>query len=225
MRCWIFIAGAFSGLLPLSAESLSFTINWPSGLSLGEATLRSDKSTDPAKSNAWTFDLDLDAGVPGFAVRDRYHSGASADFCSARLEKTTSHGSRKSEERVTFAQDKNQVKRETAGGGKTEFSVPPCARDALTFLQFVRRELAQGRLAPQQSVVFGALYQVRLDYTGVQQIQVGGARVEADRIQTSIKGPASDLTVELFFARDPVRTPVLARLPLPLGAFTVELMR
>ena len=30
-----------------------------------------------------------------------------------------------------------------------------CARDPLTFLQFVRKELAEGRLAPQQSVVLG----------------------------------------------------------------------
>ncbi len=32
-----------------------------------------------------------------------------------------------------------------------------------------------------------------------------------------------DLTVEIFFARDAARTPVLARIPLPLGTFTVEL--
>jgi hypothetical protein len=34
-----------------------------------------------------------------------------------------------------------------------------------------------------------------------------------------------DLTVEIFFARDAVRTPLLARIPLTLGTFTVELIR
>jgi hypothetical protein len=53
---------------------------------------------------------------------------------------------------------------------------------------------------------------------------VGGKKMDADKIQASIKGPASDFSVDLFFARDAGRTPVMARIPLPLGAFTVELM-
>src|SRR5439155_25786981 len=102
-------------------------------------------------------------------------------------------------------------------------SVPACARDPLTFLQFVRKELAEGRLAPQQSVVLGSSYQVRFEYTGVQKVIVGKKPMEAERIQTTIKGPASDVTVEVFFARDAARTPVMAKIPSPLGAFVVEL--
>ena len=48
--------------------------------------------------------------------------------------------------------------------------------------------------------------------------------MEADKVRTSIRGPKSDLTIELYFAHDEVRTPVLARLPLALGVFTVELL-
>jgi hypothetical protein len=205
------------------AESLHYTISWPSGLSLGEATLASEHAS--GKIGQWTFDLNLDASVPGFAVRDHDHAIANADFCSVRLDRNHAHGRRKTEEVITFDQQKNTFTRGSAGGDGVENSAPPCARDALTFLQFVRNELAQGRLAPQQPVVFGAMYQVRLEAVGQQVIRSAERQIEADRILATIKGPASDLTVEIFFARDAARTPLLAKVPVPLGAFTVELIR
>ena len=88
-------------------------------------------------------------------------------------------------------------------------------------MQFARSELAQGRLAPQQQVDFGAVYNVRIEYTGAQRIKVGDQAADADHILATIKGPTMDLTVEIFFARDAVRTPLLARIPLTLGTFTV----
>jgi uncharacterized protein DUF3108 len=215
-------------LLPASAESLRYAINWPSGLSLGEATLRSDRTGEgPDKGRRpWSFELNLDASVPGFAVRDDYRSRATSDLCTVELDKDYAHGKRKGQERLTFDQEKNTVSRETLnGGGKSELSVSPCAREALTFLQFARTELAQGRLAPQQEIVFGGVYQVRLEYTGTQSITLDERRVDADRVVATLKGPSSNLTIELFFARDAARTPVFARIPLPLGAFTVELVR
>ena len=65
-------------------ESLHYTINWPSGLSLGEATLgvQADGSglVDPSSGVGppitWTTSMDIDASVPGFAVRDHYKSTA-----------------------------------------------------------------------------------------------------------------------------------------------------
>jgi hypothetical protein len=135
-------------------------------------------------------------------------------------------GSRKSEETLTFDQDQHTVTRETHPygiGGKSDASVGPCARDALAFLQFARQELAQGRLAPQQSVVLGSLYNVRLEFGGTETVKKLGQPVEADRIHVTIKGPASSLGVDIFFAKDEGRTPVLARIPLSLGTFSVEL--
>jgi len=218
------VGAVFATSVPATAESLNYSINWASGLSLGEAALSSTKSSDPAHP-AWTFDIDLDASVPGFAVRDHYHSTANAEGCSLRLEKDLTRGSRKTKETVTFDQEKHEAKRETQGGGHSEVSVGLCARDALAFLQFVRQELEQGRLAPQQAVVFGAEYQIRFEYTGVQRIPSGKTTIEAERIQTTIAGPGTAITLELFFARDAARTPVLARLPLASGSLTVELVR
>jgi hypothetical protein len=223
---------AVPSVTSLRAESLTYAISWPSGLSLGEATLTSDQKSDqkhdaagPKGSGPWSFHLDLDASVPGFAIRDQYQSKADAGLCSAELKKSVSHGGRKSEEKVVFDQQKNTATRESGSSGKTEIDVPACAHDALAFLQFARMELAQGRMAPQQAVIFGAAYQVRLVFIGTQPVNVDGKRVDADHLQATIKGPSREYTIELFFSRDAARTPVMARIPLPLGAFTVELMR
>lgn len=204
-----------------NAESLRYSINWASGLSLGEASLRADKGKD-----AWDFEVTMDASIPGFALRDDYRAAATLDLCSLELDKTFTHGTKRADEKITFDQQNHTATRQTQnGGGKTDVSIPTCAKDALTFMQFARNELAQGRLAPQQAVVFGAQYNVRVEYTGPQKIKVGDQMTDADRILATIKGPTTDLTVEIFFARDAVRTPVLARIPLSLGSFTVELIR
>jgi hypothetical protein len=208
-------------VLPISAESLRYSINWASGQSLGEATLRADKGKE-----AWDFEVTMDASIPGFALRDRYDSGSTLDLCSLQLEKNFTHGNRKADEKITFDQQNHTASRETQnGGGKSDLSLSSCAKDALTFVQFARSELAQGRLAPQQQVVFGAVYNVRIEYKGAQKIKVGDQAADADRILATIKGPTTDLTVEIFFARDAARTPLLARIPLSLGTFTVELIR
>jgi uncharacterized protein DUF3108 len=216
-------------LASASGEILHYSINWPSGLSLGEASLRSDKTAEGTASVAgWDFEMNLDASVPGFAIRDQYRSTANVDFCSWQLDKKTARGARKAEERVTFDPNKTSATREAIrggqAGGKTEINVPSCARDALTLLQFVRKELEQGRVPSQQPAILGSAYQVRLEYLGSTPVHLGNQSVDADRFRTSIKGPASDFTIELFFARDAVRTPVMMKIPLSLATFTVELI-
>ncbi len=205
-------------LLPLQAETLHYSINWPSGLNLGEATLVASPAGGDQPRN---FEATLNASVPGFAIKDRYSATASQALCSMTLSKEVEHGKRTSKEKETF--DSGKVTRESPGASST-LSVPNCAKDALTFLEFVRRELAQGRMVPAQQIVFGSLYNVRVEFLGTQSVKLGEVRLEADRMQVNLKGPSSDYTLELFFAKDPARTPVLARLPLPLGAFTVELV-
>jgi len=219
----------FAFLASGSAETLHYSVNWPSGLSLGEATLRSDQiAGGTASEPGWDFDLNLDAGVPGFAIRDQYHSTANIDFCSGQLDKKTAHGTHTGQERVIFDPSKNTATRETLRGaqvaGTSQLSVPSCARDVLTLLQFVRRELAQGRLPSQQPAVLGAVYQMRLEYLGTTPVRLGNQQTDADRFRASIKGPASDLTLELFFARDAARTPLMVKIPLALATFTVELI-
>jgi Protein of unknown function (DUF3108) len=208
-------------LIPVSAESLRYTINWASGLSLGEATLRADKGKE-----AWDFEIALDASIPGFALRDSYRSAATVDLCSLELDKSYTHGTRRGDEKTTFDQQSHSATRETAnGGGKTDMPTTSCAKDPLTLLQFARTELAGGRMVPQQTVLFGAPYNVLLEYKGEQKIKVGDQAVSADRMVATIKGPSTNLAVEIFFSKDAARTPLLAHIPLALGTFTVELIR
>jgi hypothetical protein len=213
---------------PRSAdETLSYNVNWPSGLSLGEGRLvtRQIKGTSDA-GGRWEFEISLEAAVPGFQVIDRHRALASAGLCSIELEKEATHGKRKTSERTVFEPQRGIATRQTlSGGGKSEMEIPECPRDALTFLHHVRRELASGRVPPPQTIYFGAPYAVRFEYGGRQSLRVGEAQVEADRLVASIRGKASDVTVELFFALDETRRPVLVRVPLALGTFSLELAR
>jgi hypothetical protein len=214
--------------LVAGAETLHYSVNWASGLSLGEASIRSDKLNAEAEggvAGGWKFEMLLDAAVPGFTIRDEYTSDADTKLCSSQIKKTVTRGLRKSVEKIQIDPKTNTVSRQTEGSeGKSQYSVPECVHDAMSFLQFVRQELAQGRMASHQSVILGAKYDVQLTFTGTETIRVAGENVTADRVKTVIKGPKADITAELFFLHDDVRTPVLARLPLELGTFTVELL-
>lgn len=202
-------------------ETLNYTVNWPSGLSLGEASLRARPTGE-----RWEFEFELDAAVPGYAVQDRYRSISRADLCAIELEKRLAHGARKGHERTSFDAERGVALRETlGGGGKSEIPAPGCPRDALAYLYHVRRELAQGRLPRPQEVFFGARYQVNLEYRGFQTVMVNEQPTQADRFDVAVKGPASRHSFELYFARDAARTPVLARITLPMGVFSLELVR
>jgi len=206
-------------------EQLRYSINWPSGLSLGEAELGSslDKGTADVAPRLH-LDFNLDAAVPGFSVTDRYHSEASPEFCSVEFQRTASHGQKKADEKTTFDAS-GTATRQTTGGGKSEMKTPACGKDGLAFLYFVRRELSQGRMPAPQTVYFGAAYEVRLAFAGTQTIKLGEKQVEADRVTGSIKGTASEVGFEVFFLKDTARTPALVRVPLALGTFSMELVR
>ncbi len=208
-----------SGQAP-AAETLRYSINWPSGLSLGEASLRTERTAE-----RWDLEFTVNAAIPGFAVQDRYRSTTTAEGCSLEFEKESTHGKRKAREKTTFDYRKSTARRSTVNGGKTEFSIPACARDALAFIMYARNELAQGRVPPASTVYFGAAYQVKLDYAGPQSVNVNDVPVQADRMLATVKGPASSVNFEIFYARDPGRTPLVVRVPFPLGIFSMELVR
>jgi hypothetical protein len=201
------------------SESLHYNVNWPSGLSLGEADL-----TSVAGESGLTFGFNMDASIPGFAVSESAKSRATAEFCSIELQKQGTRGKRKVDETTEFDSSKMTATRKTQGGGKSDLSTSSCAKDALTFVHFLRRELAAGRLPAQQKVYYGSGYSVRVQFIGTQRVTVGNEAVEADKITATIKG-ASEITADLFFAKDAGRTPLLVQVPLPVGKFSMELAR
>ncbi len=208
--------------VPFQDETLTYSITWPSGLSLGEAQTRSTFA-----NGRWSFALSLDAAVPGFIVSDYFTSSAANDFCSLEFVKQFTHGKRNTAEKTVFHPREGVATRTTLvkGGGESELQVGTCPRDALAFLYFLRRELSAGRVPGPQTVYFGAPYALRIEYAGNQKIRVGDRPMDADRFRTSFKGPKSSSSFEMFFAHDAARTPVLVRVPFTLGTFSMELVR
>jgi hypothetical protein len=195
-------------------------------LSLGEAELSSSTSkSSTTDGTRLELQFNLDAGIPGFSVSDRYRAAANADYCASEFQRTSSHGSKKADETTTFDGHDGKATRSTSGGGKTEMDTSSCAKDALTFLYFTRRELGQGRIPPPQTVYFGSPYEIRLEFGGTQKIQVADKPVDADRFNATARGPSSEINFEIFFLHDAARTPALVRVPLALGTFSMELVR
>jgi hypothetical protein len=208
---------------PYKDESLHYSVNWQSGLSLGDANLTARKV-----AAGWEFNVSGSVGIPGFSIDDRFHSTTDAAFCSQELVRGLNHAGRQTEEKTTFDQKMQTAERTTtmpAGGGKTDFDIPSCARDALAFAYFARTELGQGRMPPAQQVYLGAAYTVKMDYTGAQNVTIAGKSTVTDHVLVSVKGPRSDFTFDVLYGRDPARTPLTIRLPLAMGTFTLELVR
>jgi hypothetical protein len=221
--CWSAAAADLTGF-PFQNESLRYAVKLASGVSLGEASVSATK----ADAGGWRFELNLHAGVPGFLLNDTYRSLVTSELCSEELERMISHGPKKVTEKTTFDQKRNIAERRTtlpAGGGRSELQLPNCAQDALAYQFLARREMGQGKVPPAAKVFLGGPYEVRTQYTGAMEIPVAGKPVTTDHLNVAIKGPASELTVEVFYARDPARTPLLFKIPVPLGNISLELVR
>src|ERR1700733_2600683 len=223
----LFAAPVAESTLP--NETLHFSVNWPSGVSLGEATLSASSSQEANTHDANTgerihFQFDLDADVPGFAVSDRFRSAASGSFCSEEFQKTTSHGSKRVDDKEKFDSSSGTVTR-GSGAGESQLPANACGKDALAFLYFVRQELSQGRVPPRQTVFFGAPYEIRLESAGTESVKIGNKPVDTDHLKVSASGPSSTINFDLFFLQDKARTLALVRVPLALGTFSMELAK
>jgi len=208
---------------PFTDESLRYNLNWQGGTGLGEATLSAHRS-----AVGWNLDVTLNAGVPGFSLSDQLHSAVDPRLCSQEFERDLTHAGNRTDEKTNFDQRGGGATRTTlfpAGGGKTDFSIATCARDALAFAYYARVELGQGRVPAPLQVYFGSAYSVSLQYAGAENIASRGKSVVTDRVQASVKGPKADFHFDMYFARDAARTPLSVRVPLPLGTFSLDLVR
>ena len=200
-------------------ERLIYDITWPSGLSLGETEFL-------ARANAagWAFEATITATLPTLEIRDEYHSKADSGLCSSEFEKNAKHGDTKIREGVEFDQTNHRATRKSLGGrGESEFAIPPCARDGLAFLYFLRQQLAAGRIPPPDDINFGAQYQISVTYLESVEIVVAGARRRADRILVDLTGPKSQHGFEILFGQDAARTPLLMHIPFEMGTFSLRL--
>jgi hypothetical protein len=210
-----------------SDETLRYSINWASGVSLGEASLSAHRT-----EKGWDFSATAEARIAGYALSDKVNSSAvGTDLCSAQIERDLNHNSKHTRDKTEFDQREHTAHRATLlpeGGGKSDMEVPSCARDALTYVFLARREMGQGRVAAAQQVYFGSAYSVRMEYTGPQTIDSAGAGNKptvTDHVVVYVKGPQADFHFEIFFARDAQRTPLSIRIPISFGPIALELVR
>ena len=202
-----------------SGEVLRYDIVWPSGLRLGEA-----RFTANSNQAGWAFSADISANLPVLAIEDKYESKADFSLCAASFKKVVSHGKKKQNEEITFYQDENRaLRRNLADSTTQDLTVPPCARDALTYLYSLRQELAQGRVPPPDDFNFGSQYQISVSYVETRAIESGGKTQQADRLLVDVTGGENPINIELFLAQDPARTPLLIRVPFELGTFSLKL--
>ena len=202
-----------------SGETLRYDIVWPSGLRLGEA-----RFTANSNQAGWAFSADLSANLPVLAIEDKYESKTDFSLCSTSFKKVVSHGEREQNEEVTFKQDENRaLRRNLADGTTQDLVVPPCARDALTYLYSLRQDLAQGRVPPPDDLNFGTQFQISVSYVETRAIESGGKTQQADRLLVDVTGGENPVNIELFLAQDAARTPLLIRVPFELGTFSLKL--
>ena len=112
---------------PFQDETLQFNVNWPTGVSLGKASMQARRIED----ERWELLFTLDASIPGFTITDKYKSIATRDLCSVEFERESTHGAKKTRETVKFQSDRHTAHRVTTGGGSSDYRIPDCAKDAL----------------------------------------------------------------------------------------------
>jgi len=210
---------------PFQSESLQYRVLWPGGRLLGDVRMNARQTED----GGWNFDMSTNVNIPLVPIADKYSASAAGfDFCSVTLTRDISHGNKRVSEKTQFDQKKNIATRQTmvpAGGGKTELQLPTCGRDALTYVYWGRREMGQGRPPAAGKVFFGSGYEVKTRYTGAMEIPFGGKNVTTDKVDVSVKGPASEFSLEIYYDRDAARTPLLIKIPVPIGTVSLELVR
>ncbi len=207
---------------PFTDEDLNYAIVWPTGTSLGEAHLHARHS-----SANWNFALTLDASVPGFTIKDSYHSDIVPDFCSVSFDRATSHGSHTTQEKETIDRERGIAARSTLSGdgAKNEIPVPACVKDALAYLYYSRREMGQGRVPAAQDILLGALHPIRVDYVGAPMITLNGKQVQSDEVTCTFYNGPSEVSFDIYYARDAARTPLRITAPFAMGKFSMELIR
>jgi hypothetical protein len=206
-------------------ETLHYNLNWPGGVALGEAQMEARRA-----GKGWNFRLTLQGAIPGFAIEDRYTSQTNAALCTELLEKDSLHGKRRASETTKFDSAAGKATRTTTiesgpEPGSSQFAVPGCVHDALGYIYSLRRLLARSGKPTEETVYFGAAYRLRLTPVGAETLTLDAGTFTVDRFRARLKGPASEASFDLYFAREPARRLVLARLPLAMGAFTMELVR
>ena len=199
-------------------ESLTYRLLWPSGVTLGEAVLRSSFSGEELH-----LQLTVEAGLPQYNISHSSSSVATREgICSLRFEAETSEGKKTSAEAIEFDQTAHWAQR-TLENQTTSASIPECARDPLAFLYYFRSQLAAGTTLDSGTFHFGANYSVQIKAAGPETVEAGGRQWSSRKYVVTYRGPNSGKTFELWISTESSRKPVRVQVSYPLAVFSAEI--
>ncbi len=204
----------------VDGERLNYTIAWPSGLPVGHASLQA-RTRNPG----WHLELTLRATLPSIEVDDVFESSTDQELCSEVFVKRVRHGDKRAHESLRFGPGRvDRFNLEAADPeipGRT--AAGDCARDALAFLYYLRKDLAAGRLPSPGTIFYGAAYHIRVRFVRQRWLMIGGERRSADEFRAVVAGPASQHEFSVYVGQDEARTPLLFRIELGEETFSMQL--
>jgi hypothetical protein len=206
---------------PLSGgERLIYNLTWPSGLSLGEAVLQSSRA-----GNEIHLEATVIADLPQHRVNYTFRAVADSQLCSIRFTQRIREGSSPARDDILEFDQQNHSVTGTFRGRPLNAKTSACARDPLTFLYFLRRQLALGQ-TPVNAADTAASFYLWGDYSVRQQsagAELGGKTRDGDSLRITYRGPEGEHSLDVWLRRDESRTPATVRMAFPLAVFSAEL--
>jgi hypothetical protein len=198
-------------------EKLVFEIFWPSGVSMGEATLEAKS----IKDNLYFWAV-AEVGLPQGRILYKYSSIASSDLCSREYRQSVERPGKFWEEITKFDADagKATVSRD---GRSREVTAAKCSRDPLALLYYYRAQAGVGKSASSETLFLGAPLSLKIEAKGKEQIKIKQTQRRGDHYIIMYPSASGDRSLELWLSDSPAQTPIAVRLPLPLATFSAEL--
>jgi uncharacterized protein DUF3108 len=205
-----------------SGETLDYNLIWPSGISLGEGSLKASHS-----GKRIFLEAAVDADLPQYHAVYNFSSETDEQLCSIRFHQRLREGKSTTDDSFEFDQEHHKVRR-TVGGHSTESEIPGCARDPLALLYYFRQQLAVGKLpvgTPESKGTFylGGNFSAQYDAVTPEKVKLGSKEWDGDRFLIRVAGPNGNQSLEVWIRPDASRTPVAVRVVFPLATFSAEL--
>ena len=217
----VLMAQSASSSWPVLAagEKLEYNLRWPSGITLGEATLKATHT-----GNQMFLEATVDADIPQYHALYTFSSVTDEQFCSQQFRMVLHEGKRIVNDTFEFDQNNHQVHRVRNGRSTTaSLSDTDCARDPLALIYYFRQQLALGKLPPGASGVLylGEAYTVHYDAAAPGPAS-GSKAPQGELFNIRVDAPNAP-NLEVSIRNDPQRVPISLRIAFSLGTLSADL--
>ena len=198
-------------------EKLTLEIFWPSGVTLGEATLDARSIKD-----IHYFSASVEVVLPQGHIIYKLYSTATAELCSREFRQSVQRSGKVWEETTSFDAESGKAM-VTRDARSREYPAAKCLRDPLTYLYFFRSQAAAGKRATAESLFLNGLLSLRIDALASEMVKIKRSERRGERYQIRFPGSAGEGRAELWLDGASAQTPIAVRLPLPFSTFSAEL--